>query len=116
MERGWRPRTLGADKGYDTSDFVNDLRGRGITPHVAARKSGGAIDGRTTRHETYRVSQRKRKLIEEPFGWMKVVGGLRRSRFIGVRRTEHSGYFCGAAYNLLRIANLLQMRAAAAAA
>ena len=106
LARGFRPRTLGADKGYDESGCVQDLRRRGITPHVAAKKSGGVIDGRTTRHETYRVSQRKRKLIEETFGWLKTVGGLRRSRFVGLEKTSLAGYLAAAAYNLVRISNL----------
>ena len=69
-----RRLTLGADKGYDASGFVADLRRMCLTPHIASKKKGSAIDGRTTRHAGYAVSQRKRKQIEEPFGWAKTVG------------------------------------------
>jgi transposase len=83
------PKTLGADKGYHTKAFVQKLRERGIKPHIA-RIDGRAtpgLDGRTTRHASYRVSQRTRKRIEEIFGWLKTVGGLRKSRFVGLKRT-----------------------------
>jgi IS5 family transposase len=114
-ERGFRPRTLGADKGYDTQDCVADLRQRKVRPHVTQNTSGrrSAIDGRTTRHVGYAVSQRKRPLVEEIFGWMKTVGGFRRTRFIGLERTQLAGYFVAAAYNLVRIARLMQAAAAA---
>ena len=77
--------TLGADKAYDTADFVAELRGLGVTPHVAQNTKGrrSAIDGRTTRHPGYAVSQRMRKRIEEVFGWIKTVGGLRKTRHRG---------------------------------
>ena len=75
-----RRLTLGADKGYDTSDFVADLRQKCVTPHVAAKIKGSAIDGRTTRHEGYKVSQRKRKLVEEAFGWGKTIAGMAKDR------------------------------------
>jgi len=104
-----RPKTLGADKGYDTHDVVAMLRRRKITPHVAAstrRRGGSAIDGRTTRHETYRLSQRIRKRVEEIFGWMKTVGGFRKTRFKGRDRTQLAAWWVGAAYNLLRMAKL----------
>ena len=104
-----RPKTLGGDKGYDTRDFVAMLRGRKITPHVAAnttRRGGSAIDGRTTRHITYHVSQRIRKRVEEIFGWMKTVGGFRKTRFKGRDRTQLAAWWVGAAYNLLRMAKL----------
>lgn len=71
-----RGSTVGADKGYDTRDFVCGCRKMGVTPHVASKKSGSAIDGRTIRHEGYRISQRIRKRIEEGFGWLKTVAGL----------------------------------------
>ena len=77
---------LGADKGYDTADFVADLRTMCVTPHVAQKVKGSAIDSRTTRHPGYDVSQRRRKIIEEPFGWAKAFGGLARPRFKGVAR------------------------------
>ena len=79
-KRADRPRaiTLGADKGYDTSDFVNELRSMNVRPHVARRLRGSAIDRRTTRHPGNGASQRIRKRIEEVFGWMKTIGGMRR--------------------------------------
>ena len=109
MKRGFRPRTLGADKGYDTKDCVADLRARNVTPHVTQNTTGrrSAIDGRTTRHAGYAISQRKRPLVEEIFGWMKTIGGFRRTRFIGLERTQLAAYFVAAAYNLVRIARLM---------
>ena len=82
--------TLGADKGYDTRDFVAGLRARGVTPHVAQNNSRrrSAVDGRTTRHAGYRRSQRRRKLVEEVFGWIKTVGGGRKLRFVGIERNR----------------------------
>ena len=79
-ERGFHPKTLGGDKGYDTGDCVAALRRRGVTPHVAQSTNGrsSAIDGRTTRHPGYAISQRIRKRVEEIFGWMKTVGGFTR--------------------------------------
>lgn len=103
-----KPKTLGADKGYHTSDFVTRVRARGIAPHVAqieGRKTPG-LDGRTTRHAGYALSQQKRKRIEEVFGWLKTVGGLRRSRFKGIARTQLLAHFAASAYNLLRISRL----------
>ena len=103
-------KTVGADKGYDTKDFVKQMRAQEVTPHVAAnieRRGGSAIDGRTTRHEGYRVSQRIRKKIEEIFGWLKTVGGMRKSRFRGRERTELQALLAGAAYNLMRMSRLL---------
>ena len=85
-QRGFRPRSLGADKGYDTKECVRAMRNRGVTSHVAQR-THSAIDGRTTRHRGYGKSQKIRKQVEEIFGWMKTVGGLRRSRYRGVERT-----------------------------
>ncbi|HUL22550.1 MAG TPA: IS5 family transposase [Thermodesulfobacteriota bacterium] len=105
-----RPRTLGMDKGYDTKGFVSILRRRKITPHVAQnseRRGGSAIDGRTTRHWGYEVSQRIRKRVEEINGWIKAVGGFRRTRFKGEARTQLAGWFVGVAYNLLRMAKLM---------
>jgi len=101
--------TLGADKGYDTKDFVASCRSMNVTPHVAqniGKTRRSAIDARTTSPPGYVVSQRKRKLIEEIWGWMKVVGGFRKSRFVGQAKTAMAAYFVGAAYNLLRIAKL----------
>jgi transposase len=102
-------KTLGADKGYDTRDFVALLGTQNVTPHVAqntARKGGSAIDERTTRHVGYEVSQRKRKLIEEVFGWLKTVGPMRRPHFRGLRRMGWWFKFSVAVYNLVRIRNL----------
>lgn len=108
--KGVRVKSLGADKGYDTHDFVGLLRRRKILPHVAAntqRKGGSAIDGRTTRHTSYSISQRIRKRVEEIFGWIKTVGGFRKTRFKGTERTQLAAWWVGAAYNLLRMAKLL---------
>lgn len=106
--------TVGADRGYDTRDFVERSRAAGVTPHVAqfenARRSS-AIDGRTTRHVGYAISQQIRKRIEQIFGWIKTVGGLRRTRFKGRDRTQLAAYMVGAAYNLLRIAKLQRLAA-----
>lgn len=102
--------TVGADKGYDTKRFVAELRNRGLTPHVARNITthrGSAIDGRTTRHAGYEVSQIVRRRIEQTFGWMKVFGGLGRSRFRGLERTRLAAYIAGAAYNLLRMSRLM---------
>ena len=102
--------TLAADKGYDTKDFVTEMRGMNVTPHVSqnTRRAGGsAIDGRTTRHEGYRVSQRKRKRIEEVFGWMKTVGTLRKTRHRGLETVKWVFTFTATAYNLVRMRNLM---------
>ena len=106
---GSRRITLGGDKGYDTRDFVASCRALNITPHVAqndARPGGSALDARTTRQPGYAVSQWIRKRIEEAFGWMKTVGGLRKTRYRGRERVQIHAYLVGAAYNLLRIARL----------
>lgn len=104
-----RTMTLAADKGYDTRDFVRDCRERHITPHVAQNQHArrrSAIDGRTTRHPGYRLSATARLLIEKIFGWMKTVGGFRRSRFRGRARTRASGLMVAATYNILRMIKL----------
>ena len=109
------PKTLGADKGYHVKDFVQHLREHNIRPHIArieGRKTPG-LDGRTTRTAGYKVSQRKRKRIEEIFGWLKTVGGMRKTRFIGQTRTQIAAYLSAAAYNLLRIAKLQSAGSAA---
>jgi transposase len=109
--RADRPRaiTLGADKAYDTQDFVNELRSMNATPHVAQNLSGraSAIDGRTTRHAGYAVSQRVRKRIEEAFGWVKTVAGQARTKFRGRDRVGWAFAFAAAAYNLARLPKLL---------
>jgi transposase len=107
--RGIHVGTLGADKAYDTSDFVANLRERHVTPHVAQQitnRRGSNIDARTTRHPGYALSQWKRKLVEEIFGWMKTIGGLRKTRYRGRPRNALWTYLSAAAYNLLRIARL----------
>ena len=91
--------------GYDTKDFVADVRTLNATPHVAQKKHS-AIDGRTTRHEGYKISQQKRKRVEEIFGWMKTVGGLRKLRHRGSELVGWMFTFTAAAYNLVRIRNL----------
>jgi transposase len=97
--------TIGADKGYDTKGFVADARALNATPHVAQKKHS-AVDGRTTRHEGYRISQQKRKRVEEIFGWMKTTGGLRKLRHRGLELVGWMFTFTAAVYNLVRIRNL----------
>ena len=108
--------TCGGDKGYDVAQFVADLRTRKITPHVAQKAKGSAIDGRTTRHAGYAVSQRRRKLVEEPFGWAKTIGGLARPMLKGVARIGFRFTFTMAGYNLVRLPKLLTGRIASAVA
>jgi transposase len=106
---GSRRITLGADKAYDTREFVAACRALKVTPHLArneGRAGGSALDRRTARHAGYAISQRVRKRVEEIFGWMKTVGGLRRTRYRGLERTQLHAYLVAAAYNLLRIARL----------
>jgi len=100
--------TVGADKGYDTRDYVDGCREMDVTPHVTQHMSGrrSAIDGRTTRHSGYVVSQRVRKRVEEIFGWTKTVGGGRKLRYIGRQRNEMWAVFTATAFNLVRMANL----------
>jgi transposase len=97
--------TVGADKGYDTADFVADLRAMCVTPHVAQNNKGraSAIDARTTRHPGYAISQKKRKLVEEPFGWGKTIGGLARPMRRGTPRMGFVFTFTMAAYDLIRL-------------
>jgi transposase len=101
--------TVGADKAFDTQDFVNEARAMNVTPHVAQNLSGrrSAIDGRVTRHAGYAASQRIRKRIEEVFGWGKEVGRMRRTRFRGLPRVGLSFAFTAAAYNLVRLPKLI---------
>ena len=108
-ERGRRHGRLtgGADKGYDCRDFVAGVRALRITPHVAAKDRYSAIDGRTTGWAGYAVSQRRRKLVEEPFGWMKVIGGLRKLSHRGKAKVAAIFTFSAAAYNLVRLRSLL---------
>ena len=102
-----RKATIGGDKGYDTAGFVQGVRDLGFTPHIAAKLKHGAIDGRTTRHPGYVISQRKRKRVEEVFGWMKTVATLRKTRHRGRRRVDWVFRFGLAAYNLVRMRNLV---------
>ena len=103
-----RRRTVAADKAYDTADFVADTRAAGFTPHVAqnTKNRRSALDGRTTRHPGHPGSGRKRKRIEEPFGWIKTIGGGRKLRYRGRERNQHWWLLAGATYNIIRIANL----------
>lgn len=103
--------TVGADRGYDNGPFVRGVRRSGGQAHVAQRKVGTAIDARTTRHAGYGISQRKRKRIEEVFGWMKTIALLRKTRHRGRRRVEWMFVFAAAAYNLVRMRKLAEARA-----
>jgi transposase len=104
--KGWGRVTLGADKGYDRKEFVVQLREHQVTPHIA-RKPTSMIDARTTRHRGYAISQQKRKRIEEIYGWLKTVGGLRKTRHRGVAKVDWMFTFALAVYNLVRMRNLL---------
>lgn len=110
-----RPRaiTLGADRGYDAEDFVNELRSMNVRPHAAQNLSRyrgrSAIDGRTTRHPGYAASQKVRKRIEEGFGWMKAVAGMARPKVRGRERVAWAFAFAAAAYNLIRLPKLMQV-------
>ena len=99
--------TLGADKGYDAEDFVNELRTMNVSPHVAAKAKGSAIDGRTTRHPGYALSQRIRKRIEEPFGWSKTVGPIAKTMLRGLEHVGAQFTLTLATYNLVRLPKLL---------
>lgn len=112
--RGCHRITVAGDKAFDTQGEVAELRRMGATPHVAAntaRPGGSAIDGRTTRHPGYAVSQRKRKLVEQVFGWMKTIGGLRKLRHRGGPLVTWIFTFAAAAYNLVRMRRLLEAAA-----
>lgn len=117
LPRKKRRLTLGADKGYDTREFVADLRKRKVTPHVAQNQSGrrSAIDGRTTSWGGYKVSQRVRKRVEEIFGWAKTIGGGDKLRYIGVARNRLWAELTAAGYNLVRMVRIAREQAAAAA-
>jgi IS5 family transposase len=105
---GTKRVTLGGDKNYDTRDFVRELRQMKITPHVAQNNTNrsSAIDGRTTRHAGYAISQQKRKRVEQSFGWMKVIGMLRKVKLRGREKVGWLLTFAGAAYNLIRLQKL----------
>jgi transposase len=102
-----RRLTLGADKGYDSTDFIANLRQACVTPHVAQKSRYSAIDGRTARHEGYALSQKHRKKIEEPFGWAKTVGGMAQTMYRGVERVRSRFILTMAANNLARLPRLL---------
>jgi len=106
---GARPITVGADKGYDTSDFVMELRELGATPHVAQNTTGrrSAIDRRTTRHPGYRQSQQARHRIEEVFAWVKTIAGQSKTKHRGLERVRWHFTLASAAYNLIRLPRLL---------
>jgi len=108
LPRRQRRRTVAADKAYDTASFVAECRDLGVTPHVAPNTTNrrSAIDGRTTRHPGHRTSQRIRKRIEEPFGWIKTIAGGRKLRYKGRQRNRAWFLLAGATYNLIRIAAL----------
>lgn len=108
LHRGVRAKTLGADKGYHRKDFVTGCRERAIAPHVACKHHTRikGLDGRTVNQRGYQTSQRIRKRVEEIIGWIKTVGGLRRSRYRGIERTQAWGYFVAGTYNLVRLARL----------
>src|ERR1700756_2191784 len=108
-DKAGRGSTIGADKNYDTADFVAGCRKQGCVPHVAQNNTRrrSAIDARTTRHAGYKVSQIKRKRIEEPFGWMKTVGVMRKTRHRGRELVEWFFVLAAAAYNLIRIPKIL---------
>ena len=108
LYQGVRPQSVGADKNYHRKDFVAACRQREIAPHVACKEGVRVpgVDGRTIGQKSYALSQRIRKRVEEIIGWMKVIGGLRRSRYRGIERTQAWGYFVAATYNLLRMARL----------
>ncbi len=112
QETGMPIATVAGDKAYDRATFVDELRERRVTPHVAQNITahrGSNVDGRTTRHPGYAVSQRKRKLVEQVFGWGKTVGGLRKTRYRGVARTQFWAQMVASAYDLLRMAKLLSV-------
>ena len=106
---GTQRLTLGGDKNYDTHEFVDELRQQRVTPHVAQndRHRSSAIDGRTTRHAGYAVSQKKRKRVEEIFGWMKTIGLMRKVRHRGRKLVEWMFTYTAAAYNLMRMVKLV---------
>lgn len=99
--------TLAADRGYDTAEFVGELRALAVTPHVARKRRYSAIDGRTTSWEGYKESQKKRKLVEEAFGWMKTTGLLAKLRHRGLAKVGFVFTFTAACYNLVRMRSLM---------
>lgn len=108
--RGRGRITTGADKAYDTQDFVSTVRELGVTPHVA-RRQNGAIDERTSRHPGYSVSLSQRWLVEKPFGWLKQIGPLRKVKLRGLAKVDWLFVFSCAAFNLIRIPKLREQSA-----
>jgi transposase len=108
LHEATKPKTVGADKAYHQKDFVAGCREREVSPHVACKEAlkVDGLDGRTTTKAGFETSQRIRKRVEEIFGWMKSVAGFRRSRYLGIERTQAAAYFVGGSYNLLRLAKL----------
>ena len=106
--RGFRPKSVGADKGYHNRIFVNGVRKQGAIPHAvpATGRHIAGLDERTFRHKSFLKSQRKRKLIEQCFGWFKTVAGFRKTRYRGVAKNQLISQFLASAYNLVRIARL----------
>jgi transposase len=102
-----RRQTVGADKGYDVSRFVDPCRELGMTPHVASKIKGSRIDGRTTNHKGYEISQKKRKRVEEPFGWMKTFGLMHKLRHRGEQKVGWQFRFTASAYNITRLHGLM---------
>lgn len=113
--RGYTPKTLGGDKGYDKGDFPDDVLGLGIKPHIAVNEHGAADSAarRFVHRVGYGISQRVRKRAEEVFGWMKAIGGFRRTRFKGRARTQTASYMVAAAFNLLRMSRMVMAEAPA---
>lgn len=105
--RGKGKMTVGADRGYNTRGFVREARSLKVTPHVAEKQRHNAVDGRTTSHRGYEISQRRRKVVEEPFGWMKNVGGLRKLLHRGTRKVKAVFTLACAAFNLVRLSTLM---------
>lgn len=106
---GARRKTVGADKGFDTTRFVHGCRNLRITAHVARKVKGSAVDARTTRHAGYAVSQLKRKRVEEPFGWVKLIGPMRQVKQRGLPRVNALFQFAMLGWNLVRIRNILAL-------
>ena len=107
----WRRRTVGADKAYDVSEFIDVTRELGCTPHVAQnlkRSGGSATDGRTTRHAGYAMSQQARPRIEPAFGWLKTIGWIRKVKLRGLEKVDWLFMLASAAFNLIRLPKLLR--------
>ena len=101
--------TVAGDKGYDRADVIAQIKARGVKPHIARKAKGSAVDGRTARGKGYALSLSRRKMIEEAFGWIKTVGGFRKTRHRGLAKVSGQAVFCFAAYNLTRLVNLLRL-------